>query len=281
MPIQPSLCRPGTSTHHSDNASRLQQQLDAEFRQRVKAGIPACSLFSLTLESPGLHVRHLPSLPAPYLYWARPDHDHWQLGLGEAWRTTASGSQRFKILSDVRYQLEKSWQRDTLSANPATQPGVFCALAFSPDDPMTACWDGIPNSMLFVPRLLLCTVAGRTSLTFTCTGSEAQDPRATFAGWSALIKQLYRAINTSAQADTEHSPQATRVTPQTDTAWTETVQDAIGSIHSGQLEKVVTARRVRIEASRCFEQTFQGYGKAPCLARICRCMSQSLQSIWS
>ncbi len=253
MPIQQSLCRPGTSVHHSYNASRLQQRLDEKFRQQVKAGIPVCSLFSLTLASPGFQIKKLPPLQAPYLYWARPDQDHWQLGLGEAWRTTARGRQRLEILSERRRQLEQSWQRDKRAAPPGAQPAVFCALAFAPDDPMTACWDGLPNSILFVPRLLLRTEAGQTNITFTCTGTELQDPDAALASWSGLIKQLSRAVSSSAQGDTKDDPDATRVTAQTDPAWTRTVQRAIGSIRNGQLKKVVAARRVRIEASRCLD----------------------------
>ena len=76
------------------------------FANSLTPGIPACSLFSLTLECPGLQLRNLPPLPAPYLYWARPDRDLQQLGLGEAWRTTAAGPQRFDTLSNALRQLE-------------------------------------------------------------------------------------------------------------------------------------------------------------------------------
>ena len=68
-----------------------------------------------------------------------------------------------------------------------------------------------------------------------------------------MIEVLQRAISTPAQGDMEHRPQVLRVTPQTDPAWTETVHQAIRSIESGQLDKVVAARRVRLEASRSFQ----------------------------
>jgi menaquinone-specific isochorismate synthase len=239
----------------SFNASRLQQQLQARFREQYTAGIPACSLFSLTLECPGLHLRDLPPLQEPYLYWARPDQDLQQLGLGEAWRTTASGTQRFDTLSNALRQVERNWQREHQPGSPSPSPGVFCALAFAPGDPMTACWEGLPNSILLVPRLLLRSKAGQTSLTFTCTGNELEHAEAVLSNWSDLIQQLYQAVSTLQKPQEEGSQPAARVTPQTDTAWTETVQQAIGCIKSGQLDKVVTARCVRLEASRCFEAT--------------------------
>ncbi|MGB5407912.1 MAG: isochorismate synthase [Thiogranum sp.] len=241
--------------HDTFDASRLQQQLHAQFRKQLTAGIPACSLFSLTLECPDLHLRNLPPLPAPYLYWARPDRDLQQLGLGEAWRTTASGPQRFDTLSNALRQLECNWQRGHPPGSPGPGPGVFCALAFAPDDSMTTCWEGLPNSILFVPRILLRSEAGQTSLTFTCTGKELQQAEAVLSDWSGLIKQLCQAVSASQKPTGEDSQQAVRVTPQTDTSWTEAVQRAIDSIKSGQLDKVVTARRVRLEASRSFEAT--------------------------
>ncbi len=241
--------------HDTFDAARFQQQLRAQFRKQFNAGIPACSLFSLTLDCPGLQLRNLPPLPAPYLYWARPDRDLQQLGLGEAWRTTAAGTQRFDTLSNALLQLEQSWQKGHQPGSPDPRPGVFCALAFAPDDPMTACWEDLPNSILFVPRLLLRSEAGQTSLTFTCTGKELQHAEAVLSDWSGLIDQLYQAVSASLVPHKEDSHQAVRITPPTDTSWTESVQRAIGSIKSGQLDKVVTARRVRLEASRSFEAT--------------------------
>ena len=239
--------------HDTFNASRIQQQLHAQFRKQITAGIPDCSLFSLTLECSDLHLRGLPPLPAPYLYWARPDRDLQQLGLGEAWRTTASGTQRFDTLSNALRQLERNWQRVHQPGSPGPSPGVFCALAFAPDDPMTACWEGLPNSILFVPQLLLRSEAGQTSLTFSCAGNELQQAEAVLSNWSGLIKQLCQAISISKKPHEEDSQKAVRVTPQTDTSWTESVQRAIASIKSGRLDKVVTARRVRLEASGSFE----------------------------
>jgi len=237
------------------DASRFQPQLRAQFRKQFTAVSPACSLFSLTLECPGLHLRNLPPLPAPYLYWARPDRDLQQLGLGEAWRTTASGRQRFDTLSNALCQLERNWHRGQQPGSADASPGVFCALAFAPDDPMTACWEGLPNSILFVPRLLLRSEAGKTSLTFTCTGKELQQTETVLNDWSELIKQLFQAVSASLMWHEENSHPAERVTPQTDTSWTEAVQRAIGSIKAGQLDKVVTARRVRVEACRSFQAT--------------------------
>ena len=247
--------------HANFDASRIQQQLHARFRKPFSDAISTCDLFSLTLDCPGLLVQTLPPLPAPYLYWARPDQGFQQLGLGEAWRTTTAGAQRFDTLSSALRRLERNWHREG-SADPS--PGVFCALAFAADDPMTKCWEGLPNSILFVPRLLLRCKAGRSSLTFTCSGVELQQADTLLSSWSALIEVLQRAISNPPQADTEHSPQVLRVTPQTDPAWTETVHRAIRSIESGQLDKVVAARRVRLEASR----SFQASGILARLARL-------------
>jgi menaquinone-specific isochorismate synthase len=197
----------------------------------------------------------LPPLPAPYLYCARPDQELQQLGLGEAWRTTVTGRQRIETLSNTLQQLERNWHSEQQPGSPNPSPAVFCAMAFAPDDPMTACWDALPNSILFVPRLLLRTEAGQTSLTFTCTGSELQHPDAVLANWSALIEQLQQAVSSPTKHDVEEDPQATRVTPQTDPAWTETVRQAIDSIKSGRLDKVVIARRVRLAACRSFQAT--------------------------
>ena len=250
--------------HANFDASRIKQQLHARFRKPFSDAISACELFSLTLECPGLQLHNLPPLPAPYLYRARPDRGFQQLGLGEAWRTTTAGAQRFDTLSSALRRLERNWHRERQPGSADPSPGVFCALAFAGDDPMTKCWEGLPNSILFVPRLLLRCKAGRSSLTFTCSGVELQQADTLLSSWSALIEVLQRAISTPAQGDMEHRPQVLRVTPQTDPAWTETVHQAIRSIESGQLDKVVAARRVRLEASR----SFQASGILTRLARL-------------
>ncbi len=255
MTNQQGFHHPDTAVPDGFDAARLQQQLRARFRTAFAAGIPTCSLFSLTIRCPGLQLRELPALPAPYLYWARPDQDLQLVGLGEAWRSTASGRQRFDTLSSALCQLERNWHTDSEpgAANPSQ--GVFCAMAFAPDDPMTACWDGLPNSILFVPRLLLRSEAGQTSLTFSCAGNEVQHPEAVLGNWSGLIEQLCQAVATAPEPDENHGGRAVRVTPQTDTSWTQAVQAAIAAIKSGRLDKVVSARRVRLEASRSFEAT--------------------------
>jgi isochorismate synthase len=241
--------------HDTFNAYRIQQQLHAQFRQRAAAGIPVCSLFSLSLDCPDLRLSGLPPLPQPYLYWARPDRDLQLLGLGQAWRTTASGAQRFDTLSRAQQRLEQNWHKVHPPGSASASPGVFCALAFAPDDPMTACWDGLPNSILFVPRLLLRSEAGQVSLTFSCAGEELQQADAVLANWSQLVGQLCKAVSTTQQTYEEDKQQAAHIAPQTGTSWTEAVQNAIASIESGQLEKVVTARRVRVEARRSFQAT--------------------------
>jgi isochorismate synthase len=239
--------------HDSFSARRLQQRLDAQFRKQTTAGVPIGGLFSLRLELTDFQLRRLPPLSAPYLYWARPEEGLWQLGLGRAWHTSAAGAQRFDSLGQRLQALQRNWHcRDEFNA-PSPGPGLFCALAFAPDDPMTGCWHGLPNSTLFLPRLLLRSEAGKTTVTFSCTGSELRCADAVLDDWSRLIEQLGCAL--SAPPHDEDCRQAVRVTPEADTGWTEVVQRAIGSINSGQLEKVVSARRVRLRAPQPLRAT--------------------------
>ena len=244
---------PNTLINDAFNASRLQQQLHEQFRRQCTTASPACNLFSLTLACPDLNLSVLPTLPQPYLYWSRPDQNLQLLGLGEAWRTTTSGVQRFDTLSTALRKLEQNWQTAHPPGSSGPHPGVFCALAFAPDDPMTACWDGLPNSMLFVPRLLLRREAGQTSLTFSCSGEELQRADTVLKGWSDLLQQLNRAVSAMRTRPAENTPRAVQIESQTETGWTETVENAVASIRSGRLDKVVTARRVRVAASHCFQ----------------------------
>ena len=235
------------------NASRIQKQLHVQLRRQLTAGIPACSLFSLTLDCPDLRLCGLPALPKPHFYWARPDQDLQLLGLGEAWQTTTRGTQRFDTLSGALRKLEQNWHAVQPTRPSCPSPGVFCALAFSHDDPMTACWEGLPNSILFVPRLLLRSEAGQTNLTFSCSGEELLQAETVLNGWSVLLRQLFQAVSVSQKRQHEDKQQAVHIRPQTGTNWTATVQNAIAAIKSGQLDKVVTARRVRVEASQSLQ----------------------------
>jgi isochorismate synthase len=239
--------------HDGFSALRLQRRLAAWFRKQLAASVADDGLFSLTLELSGFRLRRLPPLSAPYLYWARPDEDLWQLGLGTAWQTSAAGERRFDSLGRRLRQLQHNWHcRDEFNA-PSPGPGLFCALAFAPDDPMTGCWTGLPNSTLFLPRLLLRSEAGKTSVTFSCTGGELRYADAVLDDWSRLIEQLACAL--SATPHGQDCLQAVRVTPEADTGWTEIVQRALGSINSGELDKVVSARRIRLRAALPLQAT--------------------------
>jgi isochorismate synthase len=237
------------------NGLPLQRRLEVRFRREIEAGIPFCQLYSLTLTLSDFKLTQLPALPPPYLYWARPDENLWQLGLGNAWQITATGARRFDALSQTLDKLQGAWRctHEFELADPS--PGLFCALAFAAEDPMTAPWDALPNSTLFLPRLLLRTEADRTSVTFSCTGRELRRPEAVLGNWSGLIEQLCCALTMSCISRQRRRRQTPRVVAEAGSKWTPMVEKAIAAIKSGELEKVVTARCLRLAAPRPFPVT--------------------------
>jgi len=164
-------------------------------------------------------------------------------GLGTAWRTTASGTNRFESL------------RDQLAALGHPSLRAFVGFSFLSDGPTSDVWNGYEAAEVFIPRITIERNADGTTLTVVIPGSER--PEATLELLASMRTPTWISVDDTGDHSIESHPHVTD--------YASSVATAIDSINAGRLEKVVLARSVIVNSSepvailRVFRQLAQRY----------------------
>ena len=222
----------------------------AALTDRLRGAWPepaAGELVSITIAAPEVCFRGLPRLDGPYWYWARPETETYMLGLGEAWRAEAAGTDRFPALAHAFAGLRERWQRLDPDRQETAAP-CFAGLAFDPDDPMDGPWRGFPNALLAVPEVVLRRDGNRCTLTFTAeadAGGEAAVTR-----WLAIAGELLAALQKPPDPSGTRTPLTRILSEPEETEWMRLIERANRDIEAGAIDKVVPARRIRVCAER-------------------------------
>jgi len=203
-------------------------------------------LVSITLAAPEVCFRGLPRLDGPYWYWARPETETYLLGLGEAWRSEASGEGRLDTLARSFEALRRRWQRLDPDSQ-GTAPPCFTGIAFDPDDPMEGPWQGFPNALLAVPEVVLRRDGNHCTLTFT---AEAGGGGETVARWLAVAGRLLGALQCPPDPSGTRTPLTRILSDPEESEWIGLIEQANRDIEAGAIDKVVPARRIRVCAER-------------------------------
>jgi menaquinone-specific isochorismate synthase len=214
--------------------------------------------------SPGLHtlilpldLEHIPvigPLPPPFLVWARPDRQHYRIGLGTALQVTTAGKERFQHLQRYFERINTGWHCQSI-AEAAPQPGAFCAFAFDGEDEMSGPWQGVANSLIAIPEVLLEFKEGQYTLSLSCQTDQLQTRRMQSERWVNHTAALLTSLLTGGVAQ-EHAStlyQAPSEPPNRD--WLRLVAMARDAIRDQRMAKVVPARHLRIRGTRPFNET--------------------------
>jgi salicylate biosynthesis isochorismate synthase len=180
--------------------------------------------------------------------WEQPDRDGFAIaGLGSAHELASRGAKRFTdVLSE-----SATIARDRLADEPPDLPAGAGPLwaggfAFAPDGGSAAHWSSFPPALLTLPELTLARVAGRTYATLAGVGGAGADR-------DALARRLSVRLS-SLRADqlplldphpTAETAIASAAPPE---RFERAVADATACISAGELEKVVLAREVIVQA---------------------------------
>lgn len=206
------------------------------------------ALFSVTLVVPS-GLCPLPDLRTDFLqpcfYWHRPEQQHGVVGLGEAARCVATGESRFADLKQQFAQLDSNWHK----VGEAMPIAAMTGYAFdATDTDGDGLWQGFPNTLLYVPELVMEQRGQRTTLTLTVRlGGKAWQE--VLVRWRELVAGLdvgwvermrYPPLRMVGIA-TLHPPYVS--SSQQD--WFSLVNQAKAAIHNGELHKLVVARRTR------------------------------------
>jgi isochorismate synthase len=153
------------------------------------------------------------------------------VGLGTAWRSSASGANRF---AQIRAALESVGQPDLKA---------FVGFSFLPEGPTSSVWDGYDPAEVFLPRIAIERIEGTSRLTVAVPANDEPGPTMDLLEsmkhpeWHSVFDQGDHAI--------ESHPTASE--------WASSVGNAIDAIRSGELDKVVLARSVAVRSTEPVE----------------------------
>ena len=180
--------------------------------------------------------------------WEQPDRDGFALaGLGVAHEAVSRGPGRFADLVEecaavIRGRV--SVEPDTLPAGAG--PVWTGGFAFDPTGGGAAPWSSFPPALLVVPELSLLRTGGLTFLTLSAVVAPGEPGSAVRARLERRLASLHHSPLPMLDP---HPSGATRITSATaPRAYEQSVAAATDRIRKGELDKVVLAREVTVEA---------------------------------
>jgi len=181
------------------------------------------------------------------LYWERPDAGTALLGIGAAWSVEAGAAEG-----------ARAWQallRDAViddhdgGSGHLAGPLLIGGFAFDPCRPSTPLWDGYPAGRLTLPRLLLSTVGGVTTLTANLLVGPDRKAESDLAAVLRLAADVLMHRDEAGRDRGDVCVSDVRSREE----WEELVAEGAVACGDGLFEKVVLARSVRVRADQSFD----------------------------
>ena len=179
--------------------------------------------------------------------WEQPDSDGFAIAaLGTAHEAVSRGAGRFADLGEEIATIGRERRTDEPEETPAGAGPVWVGgFAFAPEGAAAAAWSSFPPALLVLPELSLLRQGERTWLTLNAVVGprEAEEPIERLAArLAALRSEPLPLIDPSPTGSTEIRSVAAP------SAYEQIVAAGVERVRSGELEKVVLAREVTVEA---------------------------------
>jgi isochorismate synthase len=185
--------------------------------------------------------------------WEQPDRSGFALaGLGTAHEAVSRGPSRFQDVAAACAAAARGRAHDEPSGLPAGAGPVWVGgFAFDPEGGRHGPWASFPPALMFLPELLLHRGDGRTYLTLCAVSDPGADPGEATARLEARVAGLRdRAL----PLPDPHPTAAVRIASASPPELYErSVAAAIERIRQRELEKVVLAREVVVEAPQAHD----------------------------
>ena len=206
---------------------------------------------SLALELPkGLTMA--PDLAGPQFQFAHNHRGEIRAGYGVAAEWQAQGESRLETLRNVARRISDQWQH--LDPDETGFSG-FAMLGFaaSPIPASPAGPETLPNALLWLPELALCSHAGQAAVILSSALPIDRDQL--FARWTARLAQVIPQLNQPALDPLTPAPLEHGDAEPDRERWHDLVLSALEQIDQERLKKVVVCRRLRLEGRRRFDLT--------------------------
>ncbi len=185
--------------------------------------------------------------------WEHPDRDGFALAaLGNAHEAVSRGPDRFRDVVDACARLTRGRVTDEPPDLPAGAGAVWVGgFAFAPEGGFEPQWSSFPPALLVMPELALHRIGGRTHLTLCALAGSGIDS----AQVSARLRRRLASLREDPLPLVDPHPTgevriASTLPPE---RFEESVRRGVDRIRSGELEKVVLAREVTVEAPRAHD----------------------------
>jgi isochorismate synthase len=226
-------------------------QLKERLAETVGTAIPltGTGFASIVLSLPAVPAV-APQLGGPQFHFVHGHRGETRAGYGFAAEWEAAGPSRLQTLRAAARRLAGSWRQIDLDE---TGFRGFAMLGFAAraGEPRSGSSNGLPNAMLWLPEVALCTRNGESALVLTSALPAIRSDL--LARWTHRLDQLIPALAGS-PAGPLHPAPLRRSAEQPDAqGWQRLVQSALARINRRDLEKVVVGRRVRLEGTRRFD----------------------------
>jgi isochorismate synthase len=185
--------------------------------------------------------------------WEQPDRDGFALaGLGSAHEVVSRGPRRFRDVVSACAGVARRRGADEPADLPAGAGPVWVGgFAFDPEGAGEAHWASFPPALMVLPELVLHRVEGKTHLTVCAVSDPGRDPGEVVAGLTARIAALREGALPLVDPHPTGSVRIASASPPEE--FEESVAAAVERIRGGELDKVVLAREVVVEAPRAHD----------------------------
>jgi menaquinone-specific isochorismate synthase len=240
--------------------------LRAELHERAKEAVeratrlerPVLASAAVELEAEELDVAACVfgnrSAAENYFVWEQPERDRFALGcLGSAWTIEGiAGEDRF---ATAAVRCAEALHEAVLAPAPARVPGAgpvwTAGFAFSPEGGRTPEWRSLPPGVLILPAVSLARLGSSVFATLNVSCRPTDEPGELVAAAGARLESLREAPIPLHDPDPFEGFDIASVLPPEH--YEEAVLEARRRIRAGELEKVVLAREVKVEASAPFQ----------------------------
>ncbi len=180
--------------------------------------------------------------------WEQPERDGFALAaVGALHEAVSRGRKRFDDLTAECARVMADRIAQEPEAPPAGAGAVWTGgLAFAPDGGGTPQWSSLPPALLVLPELSLLRDSGRTWLTVNAWAGGGADPDQELGRVQRRLSSLRSEPLPMLDPAPSGQAQIRSVAPPS--AYEQAVAAAVSRIRAGELEKVVLAREVTVEA---------------------------------
>ncbi len=185
--------------------------------------------------------------------WEQPDRDGFAVaGLGSAHEAVSRGPHRFRDVVSACAAITRRRSADEPSDLPAGAGPVWVGgFAFDPEGAREPHWASFPPALMVMPELVLHRLGGRTYLTICAVSDPGSDPAEVTAGLAARVAALGDGALPLVDPHPTGSVRIASAAPPE--RFEGSVAAAVERIRGGELDKVVLAREVTVEAPRAHD----------------------------